>query len=161
MTEQLELQLEPPEKNVSVQFDSPEEKMVRQFRAVFGASTDINLWLKLIDEELGEFDAALQNLLKEFTDVVYVLIGAAQLAEETNADDLDDARASRIDAAANMIDLLFSAGTVQEAFRRVHASNMSKLGDDGNPVRREDGKIAKGPNYVPADLTDLVGTTVV
>ena len=42
------------------------------------------------------------------------------------------------------------------ALDRVHQSNMSKLGEDGKPIRREDGKILKGPNYQPPTLTDLV-----
>lgn len=42
------------------------------------------------------------------------------------------------------------------AFNRVHLSNMSKLDDNGNPVRRADGKVMKGPNYKPAYLGDLV-----
>ena len=42
-----------------------------------------------------------------------------------------------------------------EAFRRVVASNMTKLGDDGKSIFNEDGKIVKGPNYVKPDLTDL------
>jgi predicted HAD superfamily Cof-like phosphohydrolase len=33
----------------------------------------------------------------------------------------------------------------------VQASNMTKMGDDGEPIRREDGKILKGPNYIEAD----------
>lgn len=44
---------------------------------------------------------------------------------------------------------------IEKAFRRVYESNMSKLGDDGKPVLREDGKILKGPNYKPAELGDL------
>lgn len=43
-----------------------------------------------------------------------------------------------------------------EAGQRVHLSNMSKLGDDGKPVRRSDGKVLKGPNYVEPNLGDLV-----
>ena len=43
-----------------------------------------------------------------------------------------------------------------EAFKRVHESNMSKLDDEGKPIRREDGKILKGPNYQAPDLRDLV-----
>ena len=43
-----------------------------------------------------------------------------------------------------------------EAFKRVHESNMSKLGDDGKPIRRQDGKILKGPNYKAPTLGDLV-----
>jgi hypothetical protein len=33
---------------------------------------------------------------------------------------------------------------------------MSKLGEDGLPIRREDGKVLKGPNYQPPTLIDLV-----
>ena len=42
-----------------------------------------------------------------------------------------------------------------EVFERVHQSNMSKLGEDGKPVYREDGKVMKGPNYQPPQLDDL------
>ena len=45
---------------------------------------------------------------------------------------------------------------LDEALDRVHASNMSKLGEDGLPVYREDGKVLKGPNYKPPTLTDLI-----
>ena len=44
---------------------------------------------------------------------------------------------------------------LDEALNRVHLSNMSKLGEDSKPIRREDGKILKGPNYKPPDLSDL------
>ena len=42
-----------------------------------------------------------------------------------------------------------------EVFERVHQSNMSKLGEDGKPIYREDGKVMKGPNYQPPELGDL------
>ena len=45
---------------------------------------------------------------------------------------------------------------LQVAHNRVHASNMSKLGEDGNTIYREDGKILKGPNYFEPNLLDLV-----
>ena len=45
---------------------------------------------------------------------------------------------------------------LDEALDRVHASNMSKLGEDGLPVYRDDGKVLKGPNYEPPTLTDLI-----
>jgi predicted HAD superfamily Cof-like phosphohydrolase len=45
---------------------------------------------------------------------------------------------------------------LDEALRRVHESNMSKLGEDGKPILREDGKVLKGNNYKPPTLTDLV-----
>ena len=45
---------------------------------------------------------------------------------------------------------------LDEALNLVHKSNMSKLGDDGKPIYREDGKVLKGPNYQPPDLSDLI-----
>ena len=45
---------------------------------------------------------------------------------------------------------------LDEALNRVHESNMSKLDADGKPIYREDGKVLKGPNYKPPDLSDLV-----
>ena len=93
----------------------------------------------LIVEEFKEFLEADQNMvlmhpqdreatLKELADLIYV---CAQYAENMNWD-------------------------IEQALRRVHRSNMSKLDDDGNPIYREDGKVLKGPNYQPPDLSDLV-----
>ena len=45
---------------------------------------------------------------------------------------------------------------LDEALNRVHQSNMSKLDEDGQPIRREDGKVLKGPNYKKRTLPDLV-----
>ena len=45
---------------------------------------------------------------------------------------------------------------LDEALDRVHQSNMSKLGEDGKPIYREDGKVLKGPNYKQPSLTDLI-----
>lgn len=42
------------------------------------------------------------------------------------------------------------------ALNEVHRSNMSKLGADGKPIRREDGKVLKGPNYSPPDLQKIM-----
>ena len=44
---------------------------------------------------------------------------------------------------------------LDEALNHVHLSNMSKLDEDGKPIYREDGKVLKGPNYKPPDLSDL------
>lgn len=43
-----------------------------------------------------------------------------------------------------------------EMFSEVHNSNMSKLGEDGKPVYREDGKVLKGPNYFKPNLADII-----
>jgi hypothetical protein len=44
---------------------------------------------------------------------------------------------------------------LDEALNRVHLSNMSKLDKDGKPIYRDDGKVLKGPDYKPPDLSDL------
>ena len=44
---------------------------------------------------------------------------------------------------------------------RVHQSNLSKLDDEGKPVLRADGKVLKGPNYQPPDLTDPSMSSVI
>ena len=43
-----------------------------------------------------------------------------------------------------------------EVFDEIQRSNMSKLGKDGNPIYRNDGKVMKGPNYFKPDLTKFV-----
>jgi NTP pyrophosphatase (non-canonical NTP hydrolase) len=48
-----------------------------------------------------------------------------------------------------------------EAFNEVHSSNMSKLGEDGQPILREDGKVLKGPNFSPPDLAKVLHGRVV
>ncbi|MFK0015720.1 MazG nucleotide pyrophosphohydrolase domain-containing protein [Streptomyces sp. NPDC091027] len=68
------------------------------------------------------------ELAKELTDLLYVTVGTAEL-------------------------LGIPMG---RTFAAVHRSNMSKLGADGKPILREDGKVLKGPDYEPADLSDIV-----
>ena len=41
---------------------------------------------------------------------------------------------------------------IDEIFNEIQSSNMSKLGTDGNPIYREDGKVLKGPNYFKPDI---------
>ena len=87
----------------------------------------------LIDEEWSEFHEAYHfepeyNQLKELSDLVYVCYQYAASQDW----DLD------------------------EAVKRVHESNMSKLDEYGKPIYRADGKVLKGPSYAPPNLEDLV-----
>ena len=45
---------------------------------------------------------------------------------------------------------------IEDVFDEIQASNMSKLGDDGKPVLREDGKILKGPGYFRPNLSKFI-----
>jgi predicted HAD superfamily Cof-like phosphohydrolase len=45
---------------------------------------------------------------------------------------------------------------IEEVFDEIQRSNMSKLGEDGEPVYREDGKVLKGPNYFKPDIESIL-----
>jgi predicted HAD superfamily Cof-like phosphohydrolase len=45
---------------------------------------------------------------------------------------------------------------IEDVFNEIQASNMSKLGADGKPILREDGKILKGPEYFRPDLSKFI-----
>ena len=87
------------------------------------------LRLDLITEEVQELQDALANrnmleIADALTDILYVVYGAGHAF----GIDLDD------------------------CFNEVHRSNMTKLGPDGRPIYREDGKVLKGENYEPPNL---------
>lgn len=41
---------------------------------------------------------------------------------------------------------------IEAVFDEIQNSNMSKLGEDGKPIYREDGKVLKGPNYFKPNI---------
>jgi predicted HAD superfamily Cof-like phosphohydrolase len=138
---------------------------VREFQTKFEASTDPALWVKLVEEEWGEVEQAVADLLKELADLDYVGTGLVNLVGDL--DNLEPALKDRVEKVmrrmCHIADLLENVLTEsgsevrQEAFARVHASNMSKLDPvTGKPIRREDGKILKGPDYQPPVLIDLI-----
>ncbi len=45
---------------------------------------------------------------------------------------------------------------IEEVFNEIQRSNMSKLGEDGKPIYREDGKVLKGPNYFKPDIDAIL-----
>lgn len=45
---------------------------------------------------------------------------------------------------------------IEEVFDEIQRSNMSKLGADGKPLYREDGKVMKGPNYFKPDFREIL-----
>ena len=98
------------------------------------SSDKINkLRIDLIKEELQELTEAMNNkdlleVADALTDILYVTYGAGH---------------------AFGIDL-------DKCFEEVQNSNMSKLGEDGNPIYNESGKVMKGPNYFKPDLSKFV-----
>ena len=65
------------------------------------------------------------------------------------------------DALTDILYVTYGAGhsfgiDLNKCFEEVQSSNMSKLGEDGKPIYREDGKVLKGPNYFPPNLTKVI-----
>lgn len=65
-----------------------------------------------------------------------------------------------IDALCALLYVTYGAAVVmgidlEPYFAEVHRSNLTKLGADGKPVKREDGKLLQGPNYEPPNLEAL------
>ncbi|MFE7134107.1 MazG nucleotide pyrophosphohydrolase domain-containing protein [Streptomyces sp. NPDC057638] len=117
--------------------------LVHEFHRAFGldarsAPTEIPRTLAahrrdLLEEEAAEaaevaVDGPLDSLAQELADVVYVAYGTALV----HGIDLDSVLAE------------------------VHRANMSKLGPDGTPVRRADGKVLKGPHYEAPDVAAVL-----
>lgn len=46
---------------------------------------------------------------------------------------------------------------IEEVFEEIQRSNMSKLGENGEPIYREDGKVLKGPNYFKPEIAKIFG----
>ena len=102
-------------------------------KAEFPSDKITSLRFELIKEELEEFKFAIEKKdIKEvadaLTDILYVTYGAGH-AFGINLD---------------------------ECFKEVQNSNMSKLGEDGKPIYNEKGKVMKGPNYFKPDLKKFV-----
>jgi predicted HAD superfamily Cof-like phosphohydrolase len=90
---------------------------------------DYELRYNLAKEELDEYLEACQTgdeveIADALTDQFYILIGTFEAHG-------------------------FTPDQITKLFLSVHASNMSKLDDNGNAIIREDGKILKGKNYFP------------
>jgi len=45
---------------------------------------------------------------------------------------------------------------IEEVFNEIQRSNMSKLGANGKPIYREDGKVLKGPNYFSPNINEIL-----
>ena len=65
------------------------------------------------------------------------------------------------DALTDILYVTYGAGhafgiNLDKCFAEVQRSNMSKLGEDGRPIYREDGKVLKGSKYSPPDLKSII-----
>ena len=89
------------------------------------------------------------------------------LLKEENEEYLNAAKSGDMvevaDALGDLMYILF--GTIMkhgmqhkivEVFEEIQRSNMSKLGEDGKPIYREDGKVLKGPNYFKPNIKSIL-----
>lgn len=82
---------------------------------------------------------------------------AEELLEALLTEDHEATLKEIVDVVVTCIGTCATCGwDFNEAWRRVLESNWSKLDDSGEPIFNEHGKIMKGPNYRPPDLSDLV-----
>ncbi|WP_282012765.1 nucleoside triphosphate pyrophosphohydrolase family protein [Pyramidobacter piscolens] len=144
----------------------------------------IALRWRLVAEEFGEFAQAMLELMKCFlavpltteqlgelyhgrgSHVIPVLGQMGSVIEQLGVGDAKyrgktAAKRECLDAMGDEIWVIIGTALsfgldLDEALRRIHASNMSKLGRDGKVITRDDGKILKGPDYRPPVLDDLV-----
>ena len=120
---------------------------VRQFHTAFGLGIR-----EKPTADLGKAKNLLRyNLMKEENE---------EYLEAANSNDLVEVA----DALGDMLYIL--CGTIiehgmqhkiEEVFDEIQQSNMSKLGEDGKPIYREDGKVLKGPNYFKPNIEKVLG----
>jgi predicted HAD superfamily Cof-like phosphohydrolase len=147
---------------------------VREFHTAFGHPTSakprmlepklVELRVRLIAEELCEYAAAngvalsmavsphAHDCTKAAVHIVVQHVPDMHTSMAEAADALGDI--NYVVAGANMCHGF--PGTA--VFEEIHRSNMSKLGADGKPIYREDGKILKGPNYAPPDVARVLAS---
>lgn len=119
---------------------------VKEFHSAFGLGIE-----EKPVADLGKEKNLLRfNLMKEENE---------EYLEAANNNDL----AEVADALGDMLYIL--CGTIiehgmqhkiEEVFDEIQSSNMSKLGADGKPIYREDGKVLKGPNYFKPDISRIL-----
>ena len=115
-----------------------------EFREAFQVQNSNNLPSRTLQKNL------ILEEFKEFLEAEGMLFRQSLSLHEDALKELADLVYVCYQYAANM------EWDLDEALRRVHESNMSKLDEDGKPTYMEDGKVLKSKNYKPPTLQDLV-----
>ena len=139
--------------------DDP-EALVRRFHHVYGLPVQTD-GASLERESL---DMRMSLIAEEFSELVGAVYGqAARVEIESSyrravaADDGTRDTVETADALADLIYVIYGMALetgidLAAVLAEVQRSNMSKLGADGKPVYREDGKVLKGPDYFPPNV---------
>ena len=139
--------------------DDP-EALVRRFHHVYGLPVQTD-GASLERESL---DMRMSLIAEEFAELVGAVYGQAARAEIESsyhravaADDGARDTVETADALADLVYVIYGMALetgidLAAVLAEVQRSNMSKLGADGKPVHREDGKVLKGPDYFPPNV---------
>jgi len=120
-------------------------------------------------QQLWDFQSAYNStrntkptLLDSETSMLRYNLGKEELLEyleACNNNDLIEVTDALADQLYILLGTMISHGlqnVIEDVFNEVHRSNMSKLGQDGNPIYREDGKILKGPHFSPPNIEQFL-----
>lgn len=129
------------------------DRKVRDFHVAFDIDVDKPFTADLLAFRRRLIGEEVEELYQEIDRAIAEINETGSVSRKTLADMMKE----MADVQYILSGMVATFGIpAQAGFDRVHDSNMSKLGDDGKPVRRADGKVMKGPNYRPPDLDDLV-----
>ena len=120
-------------------------KAVAEFHKAFGQKD--GKWPQLVSN--AEYDLR-HTLMKEENDEYLEACYSKSLVE------IADALGDQLYILCGTILKHGMQHIIEDVFNEIQASNMSKLGDDGKPVLREDGKILKGSGYFRPDLSKFI-----
>lgn len=141
------------------------EALVRQFHETYG----MPIASDTPDVDCERIHLRLNLIAEEFTELIGAAYGTK--ARETleaawkKACEQDDGTRDTVevaDALGDLIYVIYGASLefglpMEKVLAEIQASNLSKLGADGKPIYREDGKVMKGPNYFPPDIKKVLG----
>lgn len=131
------------------------EDYIEEFHKAFDVAVYAEPTVELLKLRKTLISEEAEEVIAELNKVIGLLEKNEEVPKELYADLLKELSDLQVVLSGTAV-ALKPLQKLEEAFIRVHESNMSKLGDDGKPLFREDGKVLKGPNYFKPDLSDLV-----
>jgi len=131
------------------------EDYLKDFHTAFGTDVYADPTVKLLKLRRTLIDEETKELFADVDAAISYLEAGKEVPKELYANMLKELADVQV-VVSGMSVAVKPLKELDQAFKRVHESNMSKLGADGKPIHRADGKVLKGPNYLPPDLSDLV-----
>ena len=121
-------------------------KSVKIFHEAFGVKISNKPTLELSKDILKLRHSLMQEENNEYLKAV----------EEKNLIEVADALGDMLYILCGTILTHGFQNLIEDIFDEIQTSNMSKLGDDGKPIYRNDGKVLKGPNYKKPNIKKII-----